>query len=101
MPYIILILLILFIAYLVIRLRKKEMMLQEVQTQVKQMQAETEQAVRTAEAIEAIKDEIREHTDTIHLYASLSEEESSSVSIKENQTEIIRLSEKILQQIQK
>lgn len=64
-------------------------------------QTETEQAVRTAEEATAIKDEIRDHINTIHLYASLSEEESHSASVKEKQKDIIRLSEIILHQIYK
>lgn len=64
-------------------------------------QSETEQAVRTAEEATAIKDEIRDHINTIHLYASLSEEESHSASVKEKQKDIIRLSEIILHQIYK
>lgn len=85
MQYIIFILLGLFIVHLVIRLRKKEMQLLELQTKLYQMQTETEQAVRTAEEAIAIKDEIRDHINTIHLYASLSEEESHSASVKEKQ----------------
>ena len=99
MQYIIFILLGLFIVHLVIRLRKKEMQLLELQTKLYQMQ--TEQAVRTAEEATAIKDEIRDHINTIHLYASLSEEESHSASVKEKQKDIIRLSEIILHQIYK
>jgi len=64
-------------------------------------QSETEQAVRTAEEATAIKDEIRDHINTIHLYASLSEEESHSASVKEKQKDIIRLSEIILHKIYK
>lgn len=104
MQYIIFILLGLFIVHLVIRLRKKEMQLLELQTKLYQMQTETEQAVRTAEEATEIKDEIdeiRDHINTIHLYASLSEEESHSASVKEKQKDIIRLSEIILHQIYK
>ncbi|HCB65333.1 MAG TPA: hypothetical protein DEP43_05150 [Ruminococcaceae bacterium] len=61
------------------------MQLLELQTKLYQMQTETEQAVRTAEEAIAIKDEIRDHINTIHLYASLSEEESHSASVKEKQ----------------
>ena len=84
MQYIIFILLGLFIVHLVIRLRKKEMQLLELQTKLYQMQTETEQAVRTAEEATAIKDEIRDHINTIHLYASLSEEESHSACRERN-----------------
>lgn len=101
MQYIIFILLGLFIVHLVIRLRKKEMQLLELQIKLYQMQTETEQADRTAEEATAIKDEIRDHINTIHLYASLSEEESHSASVKEKQKDIIRLSEIILHQIYK
>lgn len=66
MQYIIFILLGLFIVHLVIRLRKKEMQLLELQTKLYQMQTETEQAVRTAKEATAIKDEIRDHINTIH-----------------------------------
>lgn len=66
MQYIIFILLGLFIVHLVIRLRKKEMQLLELQTKLYQMQTETEQADRTAEEATAIKDEIRDHINTIH-----------------------------------
>lgn len=63
------------------------------------MQAETEQAVQKADEAIAMKVEIRYYINIVHLYASLSEEESHSESVKEKQNEMIRLSEIILRQL--
>ena len=101
MQYIIFILLGLFIVHLVIRLRKKEMQLLELQTKLYQMQTETEQADRTAEEANEIKDDIRAHINTIHLYASLSEEDSHSASVKEHQKAISRMYEIIQHKVNK
>lgn len=101
MQYIILILLVFFIAYLVVRLRKRDAQLLEMQTELHEQQAKTEQAIRMVGEASAMKKEIQDHINTIHLYASLSEEESRSTSVKEKQQNIMQLSEKILHQIQK
>ena len=101
MQYIILILLVLIIVYLVVLLRKKEIQLREVQAQMSRMQEQIEQTIQTSNDIKAVRDEIWASANTIHLYAALSDEESNSVSIKEKQSEIIRLSEKIMCQIHK
>ena len=101
MQYIIFILLGLFIVHLVIRLRKKEMQLLELQTKLYQMQTETEQADRTAEEATAIKDEIRDHINTIHLYATLSEGESHTAPNQEKKKDIIQRCGTILHQIYK
>ncbi|MBO5130548.1 MAG: hypothetical protein J6B95_09430 [Oscillospiraceae bacterium] len=101
MQYIILILLVLIIVYLVILLRKKEIQLREGQAQMSRMQEQIEQTIQTSNDIKAVRDEIWASANTIHLYAALSDEESYSVSIKEKQSEIIRLTEKIMRQIHK
>jgi len=101
MQYIILILLFLIIVYLVILLRKKEIQFRGAQAQIIQMQAQMEQTIQMSNDIMAVSDEVWDDTNTIHLYAELSDEESTSVSIKEKQSEIIRLSEKIMRQLHK
>ena len=99
MQDIILILLVLIIVYLVILLRKKEIQFRDVQAQMSQMQEQMEQTIRMSNDIKAVRDEVWDSANTIHLYAALSDEESNAVSIKEKQSEIIRLSEKIMRQI--
>ena len=101
MQYIILILPVLIIIYLVILLRKKEIQFRGVQAQMSQMQKQMEQAIQMSDGIKAVRDEVWDSANTIHLYAALSDEESNSASIKEKQSEIIRLSEKIMRQIHK
>ena len=59
------------------------------------------QAFRSADEIEKIYDEIWNHANTIHLYSSLAEEESKSITMKEKQKEIIRTTEEILNIIYK
>ena len=46
---------------------------------------QTDQAFRSADEIEKICDEIWNHANTIHLYSSLAEEESKSITMKEKQ----------------
>ena len=55
----------------------------------------------SADEIEKICDEIWHHANTIHLYSSLAEEESKSITMKEKQKEIIRTTEEILNIIYK
>ena len=62
---------------------------------------QTDQAFRSADEIERIFNEIWHHTNTIHLYSSLSEEESKTITMKEKQKEIIRTTEEILNIIYK
>ena len=62
---------------------------------------QTDQAFRSADEIEKIYDEIWNHANTIHLYSSLAEEESKSITMKEKQKEIIRTTEEILNIIYK
>ena len=47
-----------------------------------------EQTIQMSNDIMAVSDEVWDDTNTIHLYAELSDEESTSVSIKEKQSEI-------------
>jgi len=101
MQYIILFLLVLIIAYLIILLRNKEVQCREAQTQTSQIQEQMEQMVQMYNDIVAIHDEVWDEANTIHLYAALSDEESSTASVKDKQSEIIRLSEKIMEQIHK
>ena len=101
MQYIILFLFVLIIAYLIILLRNKEVQCREAQTQTSQIQEQMEQMVQMYNDIVAIHDEVWDEANTIHLYAALSDEESSTASVKDKQSEIIRLSEKIMEQIHK
>ena len=101
MQYIILFLLVLIIAYLIILLRNKEVQCREAQTQTSQIQEQMERMVQMYNDIVAIHDEVWDEANTIHLYAALSDEESSTASVKDKQSEIIRLSEKIMEQIHK
>lgn len=101
MQYIILFLLVLIIVYLIILLRRKETQFRRVKAQMSQMQEQMDQAIQMSDGIEAVRDEVWDEANTIHLYAALSDEESSSASIKGKQSEIIWLSEKIMRQIHK
>ena len=57
---------------------------------------QTDQAFRSADEIEKICDEIWHHAKIIHLYSSIPEEESKSITMKEKQKVIIRTIEEIL-----
>lgn len=73
-----------------------------LEEQREHLQMQTDQAFRSAdEIIEKICDEIWHHANTIHLYSSLAEEESKSITMKEKQKEIIRTTEEILNIIYK
>jgi len=99
MRYIIETMLIMTIVYLLFLLRKQKIQFQKLQSQMRQMQQQLEQTILTSNDIKAVRDDIWASSNTIHLYAALSDEESNSVSIKEKQSEIIRLSEKIMRQV--
>lgn len=67
---------------------------------------ETAQAVLCQETLQntvlkahSIQAEIWEHINTIHLYASLTEEEDTAPAVKERQSEIIRCAEEIVRLI--
>jgi len=85
------------------RLQKERDQLQErmnhLEEQREHLQMQT--AFRSADEIEKIYDEIWNHANTIHLYSSLAEEESKSITMKEKQKEIIRTTEEILNIIYK
>ena len=87
------------------QLRKERDQLQErmnhLEEQREHLQMQTDQAFRSADEIERIFDEIWHHANTIHLYSSLSEEESKTITMKEKQKEIIRTTEEILNIIYK
>jgi len=48
--------------------------------------------------LKTIQESIWDEVNTIFLYAALSEEEANSSSLRQKQTEILRISEEILQQ---
>ena len=87
------------------RLQKERDQLQErmnhLEEQREHLQMQTDQAFQSADEIEKIYDEIWNHANTIHLYSSLAEEESKSITMKEKQKEIIRTTEEILNIIYK
>ena len=72
-----------------------------LEEQREHLQMQTDQAFRSTDEIEKICDEIWHHANTIHLYSSLSEEESKSITMKEKQKIIIRTIEEILNIIYK
>ena len=72
-----------------------------LEEQREHLQMQTDQAFRSADEIEKICDEIWHHANTIHLYSSLAEEESKSITMKEKQKVIIRTIEEILNIIYK
>ena len=72
-----------------------------LEEQREHLQMQTDQAFRSADEIEKICDEIWHNANTIHLYSSLSEEESKSITMKEKQKVIIRTIEEILNIIYK
>ena len=72
-----------------------------LEEQREHLQMQTDQAFRSADEIEKICDEIWHHANIIHLYSSLSEEESKSITMKEKQKVIIRTIEEILNIIYK
>lgn len=97
MQYTVLIFCFLIILYLVILLQKKETQIRNARKQIEELQSQTDQVKNAENVSEAIWN----HTNIIHLYASLTMEESSAASVKEKQSEIIRSAEEILSMIQK
>lgn len=109
MHYILFILLVLVIAVLGICLWKKDREIQAIQSEVTQLQKQAEQEKKKAIVSDTAQEEAESDTvrnnfyhtvwnrvNTIHLYASLAEEENASASVKEKQADIIRMSEEIL-----
>ena len=93
MLYIIL-LFVFVVVYLMMLMRRQKEKMSEIKIQI-------DQAFRSSDEIEKICDEIWNHANTIHLYSSLAEEESKSITMKEKQKEIIRTTEEILNIIYK
>ena len=90
------------VVYLMMLMRRQKEKMSEIKIQIDQhLQMQTDQAFRSADEIEKIYDEIWNHANTIHLYSSLAEEESKSITMKEKQKEIIRTTEEILNIIYK
>ena len=87
------------------KLQKERDQLQErmnhLEEQLDNLQMQIDKVFRSADEIEKICDEIWNHANTIHLYSSLAEEESKSITMKEKQKVIIRTTEEILNIIYK
>ncbi len=65
--------------------KEREQLLEQMnhlEEQREHLQMQTDQAFRSADEIEKICDEIWHHANTIHLYSSLAEEESKSITMK-------------------
>lgn len=87
-----------------IRLNEKNRQLGQLKEQARREKEETEtlgHKVRALQArvseLEAMGDEVWDFANTIHLYASLSREETGQQSLKEKQMEIQQAAEHILQ----
>ena len=111
------------VIYLMMLMRRQKDKMSEIKIQMDQLQAQHDELqkerdqlleqmnhleeqrehlqMQTDQEIEKICDEIWHHANTIHLYSSLSEEESKSITMKEKQKVIIRTIEEILNIIYK
>lgn len=82
-------------------LRKKEKHIQKINEEVKKVQRQITLVQSKAFDLEKIRDDIWDSTNTIHLYASVSKENAKSESVKQNQIEILKLTENIFGLIEK
>lgn len=82
-------------------LRKKEKHIQKINEEVKKVQRQITLVQSKTFDLEKIRDDIWDSTNTIHLYASVSKENAKSESVKQNQIEILKLTENIFGLIEK
>jgi len=87
-------LILLLLAYFLYVQKKKVISLQQ---QIGDLQNKNSILEKQELAAEQHKDSLRQEANTVHLYASLSLEETRKTSIKEKQSQIIRSSEHILE----
>ena len=88
------ILLLLLLTYFLYIQKKKVMSLQQ---QIGDLQNKISILEKQYLAAEQYKDSLRQEANTVHLYASLSLEETRKTSIKDKQSQIIHSSEHILE----
>lgn len=87
-------LILLLLAYFLYVQKKKVISLQQ---QISDLQSKISILEKQDLAAEQHNDSLRQEANTVHLYASLSLEETRKASIKEKQSQIIRSSEHILE----
>lgn len=87
-------LILLLLAYFLYVQKKKVISLQQ---QISDLQSKISILEKQDLATEQYNDSLRQEANTVHLYASLSLEETRKTSIKDKQSQIIRSSEHILE----
>lgn len=97
-PYIILILLCLILFSLMICLYKKNKQIKMQKTEIEGIRRQLDTVETEMSNLKTTQESIWDEVNTIFLYAALSEEEANSSSLRQKQTEILRISEEILQQ---
>lgn len=95
MPYFMILFGIIFIILLLILL-KKEKQLKDCMQQLKKMQIQLQVSQDETERFQNKTQYLWDFSNTIHLYASLSEEEAQNEALKQKQLEIINLSQDMM-----
>jgi biopolymer transport protein ExbB/TolQ len=98
---ILLVVLILILFLLLLLLQKKEKQRKIEHMQIEKLQLQIQESQKKIENLEQICDKIEDFVNVIDLYAALSKEEAKSRSLKENQTEILQMTEEIFQLLRK
>lgn len=95
MPYFIILFGIIFVIFLLILL-KKEKQLKDYMQQLKKMQIQLQVFQDEAEKFQNKAQYLWNFSNTIHLYASLSEEDAQNEALKQKQLEILNLSKDMM-----
>lgn len=95
MPYVIILSGIIFILLLLLLLKKEKQIKNSMQ-QLKKMQVQLQVSQEKAEKFMNKSQSLWNFANTIHLYASLSEEDTQNESLKQKQLEILNLSQEIM-----
>ncbi len=90
---------ILCMSILLVVLGRQNQKLRKTETECQKLRQRLEMTGKTAAGAEEIKDTVWEYMNTIHLYASLSEEEAKTQSLKEKQKQILQMAEELLKKV--
>lgn len=101
MEYLIAGIFVLLSAVLLIFLKKKDNQIKLLREQLKEAQNRGQAIESKTSETEALCHMVWKYGNMVHLYASLTEEEAGTDSIKEKQKEILTETEKVLEQVEK
>lgn len=101
MEYFFSVVLLLLLLLVCLRWRRSQQQLEKMQREQEGLREQLASAEHRVFAVEERQKALWEYANTIHLYAALSEEEAKTLPLKEKQREILRETEKLLQQLKK